>query len=128
MNTRVAVPLSKEAYEAVSFLAEVSGTSRGRVLAQSIEAAIPALLTIADAYREALTVEGDERQKIVKSFETAEQYLLDAMTKATGNPLHDLRRSDGRTRDAKRASVRASDPPILTGGFPDGDNGGQDEI
>lgn len=128
MNTRVAVTLTKEAYDAVTLLAEIGKTSRAKVLGGAVEAAVPALVTIADAYREAMAVEGQERNTIVKSFETAEQFLLDALTQSSGSLLKNMSGSDGRDSDAKRGVSRRSDPPILTGGFRKVDNGGSDEV
>lgn len=126
MNTRVAVPLSQEAYDAVTFLAKVGGSSRGKVLSDAISAAVPSLLRMADAYRAALAVEGQERQQIIESFEKAERHLLDALT---GNVLMLSELVSGSV-DA-RASARVSalpDPPATNRGVPVSGEGGADAV
>lgn len=76
MNTRVAVPLSQEAYDAVSFLAEIGGTSRGRFLADLLEAAVPGLLLAQAKYKEAMAVEGEQRAAILAQMANTEDRLL----------------------------------------------------
>jgi len=128
MNTRVAVPLTQEAYEAVSFLSEISGRSRGKVLAEAIEMAVPSLIRTASAYRHALSVEGEERAAILEAFNRAEQHLLDALTHVEGFPFTASQGSvDCAVRDPERA-VRAADPPGTNRGVPTGGKGGQHEV
>lgn len=126
MNTRVAVPLSQEAYDAVSFLAKVGGSSRGKVLSDAISAAVPSILRMADAYRAALEVEGQERQQIIESFEKAERHLLDALT---GNVLMLSELVSG--GEGARAQARVSalpDPPATNRGVPVSGDGGSDAV
>lgn len=128
MNTRVAVPLSQEAYDAITLLAEVGKTSRGRILADAVAAALPSLQRMADAYRLALSVEGEERAEIVRAFEVAEKKLLDALTSSEGSLLAELGRSDVAGARAPARVPVAADPPLLTGGFRMGVKGGQHEV
>ncbi len=75
-NTRIAVPLSEEAYDAISKICEISGISRGRFVADTLEAAIPSFIAIADAYRMAEQVEGAERDAVLSAMKQAEERLF----------------------------------------------------
>jgi hypothetical protein len=79
---RVAVPLSPEAYEATGFLSKVSGKSRGRILADMLEEAIPALMTIAEAHKAAQEVEEAQRAEIRARLASGEEKLLGALSDA----------------------------------------------
>lgn len=115
MNTRVTVPLSKEAYDAVTLLAQIGGVSRGRYLADTLEAAIPSFLAVAAAYRAAMAVEGEERANLVAGMAEAEKRLLAALAET----MPDLGASTAAPlpREGSAGAERPSDPPILTGGF-----------
>lgn len=121
MNTRVAVPLSQEAYDAVSLICKLSGVSRGRFLADTLEAAIPGFLKIAEAYRKAEAVNGAERAAILKGMHTAERFLMQAMQES--NLLDLMEEEDGPSpahpsQEGEGAGDGPSDPPLLIGGFP----------
>lgn len=125
MNTRVAVPLTKEAYDAVTFLAKVGGTSRGRLLADTIEAAIPSLIKVADAFRLAQQLEGEERASLLRSFEQSEKYLLDALSVVDGSPLPFQKGSASPASGAFQVpGADEADPPITNRGVPSPDQGG----
>jgi hypothetical protein len=115
MNTRVAVPLSQEAYDAVTLLAEVGRVSRGRFLADILEAAVPSFLAVAAAYRAAMAVEGEERAQLVAGMAEAEKRLLAALAEAI--PEGGLSAAAPPHREGSAGAERPSDPPILTGGF-----------
>ena len=119
MNTRVTVPLTKEAYDAVTLIAEIGGISRGRFLADVLEAAIPSFLTIAAAYRAAQAVEGEERAALVDAMTEAEKKLLEVMQEVAPAPSQDQadRPSPAPRQGAGSAGEGRADPPILTGGF-----------
>lgn len=116
MNTRVAVPLSKEAYDAVSVISEMSGVSRGRFLADTLEAAVPSFIAIATAFRAAQAVEGVERQSILDAMSAAERKLMDA--------LSDTDIVFGKTGSASVQTASAggadggADPPVTNRGVP----------
>lgn len=130
MNTRIAVPLSREAYDAISLLCKISGVSRGKFLADTLEAAIPGFIKIADAYRAAAKVEGAERDAILNGMQAAERHLMHTLEAVD---LLTLMEGEGRSsapapNRQMGEDERRSDPPILTGGFPTSKTGGQDEI
>ena len=119
MNTRVAVPLSQEAYDAITLLAEVGGVSRGRFIADALEAAIPGFLAVAAAYRAAMAVEGEERAQLVAAMAEAEKRLMASLSQTMPGVFD----QDGSARalpseeGGSAGAERPSDPPILTGGF-----------
>lgn len=120
MNTRVAVPLSQEAYDAITLICKISGVPRGQFLADTLEAAIPGFIKIAEAYRAAEAVNGAERTAILKGMHTAERFLMKAMQEAN---LLDLMEEDGPSpahpsQEGEGAGDGPSDPPLLIGGFP----------
>ena len=130
MNTRVAVPLSKEAYDAVSLICKMSGVSRGKFLADTLEAAIPGFIKIAEAFRAAEAVQGDEREAILSGMLAAERRLLSVLDEVS---LLDLMEPDGPPPSPAPKGGRGdgggpSDPRILTGGFQPPTKGGQNEI
>lgn len=123
MNTRVAVPLSQEAYDAVTLLAEIAGVSRGRYLADTLEAAIPSFLAVAAAYRAARAVEGEERAQLIAGMAEAEKRLLAALDEAL--PKGQSAPATAPLTEGSAGAERPSDPPILTGGFTTSDDQGR---
>lgn len=132
MNTRVTVPLSKEAYDAVTLLAEIGGVSRGRYIADALEAAIPGFLAVAAAYRAALAVENEERAALVAGMAEAERRLLASLSGVLPEAYppaafgHEASAPVLAPQGGSAGAERPSDPPILTGGFttsPDEDRG-----
>ena len=126
MNTRVAVPLSKEAYDAVSLICKMSGVSRGKFLADTLEAAIPGFIKIAEAYRAAEAVNGDEREAILSGMLAAERRLLSALNEVN---LLDLMEEDGPPHSSAPKGGRGecggpSDPPYTNRGVPTSFPGG----
>jgi hypothetical protein len=87
MNTRVAVPLTQEAYDAVSFLADLNGVSRGRYLADLLEAAVPSILAVERAYRAAMDMDVEQRALIVNKLDAAlrEAFPRSALTASKGD-------------------------------------------
>lgn len=75
-NTRVAVPLTEEGYDAISTIAKISGKSRGRIMADAFEVAVPSFIAIAKAYKAAQAVEGAERDSILQAMQRAEEKLV----------------------------------------------------
>lgn len=71
MNTRVAVPLTQEVYDAVSFLAERNGVSRGRYLADLLEVAFPSIVATAKAYERAMDMDAEQRDLVVNRLDEA---------------------------------------------------------
>lgn len=128
-NTRVAVPLSEEGYDAISLISQMTGVSRGRILAEALEAAVPAFITIAQAYQMTLNVEASEKATILDAMGRAEAHLVEALRQA-GVELGDV---EGRPvvggGEAEPDGARErSDPPVLTGGFPNDGSGGSDAL
>lgn len=123
MNTRVTVPLSQEAYDAVTLLAEIAGVSRGRYLADTLEAAIPSFLAVAAAYRAARAVEGEERAQLVAGMAEAEKRLLGALSEFV--PGASGASGSAPPSEGSAGAERPSDPPILTGGFTTSDKQGR---
>jgi len=119
MNTRVTVPLSKEVYEAVTLLSDISGQSRGAFLADTIGAAAPSYLKIAAAYRRAASLEGNQRRKYLEGMKHAEVVLLDVLQRVTTEFDNDLASSEAAPTDGGSVGCgEASTPDVLTGGFP----------
>lgn len=58
---RVTVPLSPQAYEAVTHLAEVQKVSRGRVLADLLDPAVPAMVRLSDMLKKFEAMEESEK-------------------------------------------------------------------
>ena len=121
---RIIVPLSQEAYDAISTIAEYSGTPRGRIISEALEAAVPAYIAIATAFRAAKAVEGEERQAIIDSMEASADHLLAAFEK-TGLPhgLDDQEAGNGRDASDATRAVRA-EPPDSNRGVPTSRKGG----
>lgn len=123
MNTRVAVPLSQEAYDAITLLAEVGGVSRGRFIADALEAAIPGFLAVAAAYQAAMAVEGEERAQLVAGMKEAERRLMASLAETMPgvfpeDPFEGGSAPARAPEEGERAGAeRPADPPILTGGF-----------
>lgn len=130
MTTRVAVPLTQEAYDAVSLICKLSGVSRGKFLADTLEAAIPGFIKIADAYRMAHAVDGEERKAILDGMQAAERALMRAMQETDLLSLMeaDSTSTASASKEARGAGEGRSDPPILTGGFPTPNLGGDNEV
>jgi hypothetical protein len=84
-NTRIAVPLSPEAYDAISLVAKIGGVSRGRLLADTLEAIVPSYILIASAFRAAQAVEGEERAAMVEAIVKAEEALQRALEEQVGS-------------------------------------------
>lgn len=127
-NTRIAVPLSEEAYDAISTVAEMSGVSRGRLLADALEAAIPAYTAVAAAYRAAQAVHGEEREAIVQAMHLAEKKLMAAVAEMdlSGSDPEIERTAPARSPEGgKRAGAGRADPPVTNRGVPTPAKGGQ---
>lgn len=126
-NTRVAVPLSDEAYDAVSTIARVTGVSRGKYLADVLEGAIPSFLAVARAIRAAEAISQDEGDKARSAVLHAESEMLAALNELTGKLNLSLEESDGSAAGGPQGpdGAEPSDPPILTGGFRFHHRGGQ---
>ena len=125
-NTRVAVPLSDEAYDAVSFLAKVGGVSRGKFLAETLEAAIPSFLAIQAAYKAALAVEGEERAQLVAGMKEAERRLMESLVEVLPASAGSSRSSDaGSPAGGERVSGDRADPPVTNRGVPNASHEGQ---
>lgn len=112
MNTRVAVPLSKEGYDAVSFLAGLKGVSRGRFLADVIEVAIPGFVAVERAYKAVMAAEGEERAQLIAGMAEAEKRLMDSLQQAMPGVDFDLdRTADARSPEGgEGAPVGRADP------------------
>ena len=121
---RIIVPLSQEAYDAISTIAEYSGTPRGRIISEALEAAVPAYIAIATAFRAAKAVEGEERQAIIDAMQASSDHLIAAFEK-TGLPHGLDHEAAGDGRDAFHAprAVHA-DPPDSNRGVPTSRKGG----
>lgn len=118
MNTRVAVPLSQEAYEAVSFLAKVGKTSRGKILADAVSAALPSLQRTAQIYQAAIQAEAGEREAMLEAFVRAEKHLLDALATSLPDYPDPDHASDGPAGGALDRGDGPSDPPDTNRGVP----------
>ncbi len=133
-NTRVAVPLSEEAYDAISKISEITGISRGRFVADTLEAAIPSFIAIADAYRMAEQVQGAERDAVLNAMKQAEERLLASLgaevpfkmdghsTAISGASAAPSRNSFG---EGVVGASHDADPPIANRGVHNSDKGGQ---
>lgn len=119
MNTRITVPLSQEAYDAVTLLAKIGGISRGKFLAETLEAAIPSFLTVAAAYRAAMAVEGEERAQLVAGMAEAERHLMAAIAESVPQIIEGDRVAAAAPlpREGSAGAERPADPRLLTGGF-----------
>ena len=73
---RITVAVSDEGYDAISFLAKLNRSSRGRVLAEVVEMALPMLITSARAFEAAEMMSDDERDKFFAAMRKAENALL----------------------------------------------------
>lgn len=119
MNTRVTVPLSKEVYEAVCLLADISGQSRGAFLAETIDAAAPSYLKIAAAYRKAQSLDGKQRDKYLEGMRQAEIALLMVLERVQEDFLDKPASGASAPATAGDAgTAEAGTPDTLTGGFP----------
>lgn len=120
MNTRVAVPLTKEAYDAISLISEISGTSRGRILAETVEAAIPSFIAIADAYRIAMKLDVEKRASYLEGMKMAEIALLKVVEQVHRDfdEKYSSAASVPSPEGEDGAGVDDVTPDILTGGFP----------
>lgn len=123
MNTRVAVPLSEEAYEAVSLIAEIGGVSRGRLLAEALDGVVPSFIAIAAAYRAAQAVHGSEKEAMREAMSRAENKLLEALEDALSDVNEETDRLHAHGATATGARGR-SDPPVTNRGVPKVDKGG----
>lgn len=85
MNTRVAVPFSQEAYDAVTFLADRNGVSRGRYIADLLEPAIPSILAVAQAYQRAMDMDVEQRGLILNKLDAALREAFPTSSPAKGN-------------------------------------------
>jgi hypothetical protein len=61
---RVTVPLSPQAYEAVTHLAEVQKISRGRVLADLLDPAVPAMVRLSSMLKKFEALQEDEKRHL----------------------------------------------------------------
>lgn len=126
-NTRVAVPLTEEAYDAISLISQVTGVSRGRILADAFEAAAPSFIAVAAAYRAAMAVEGEERQAIIDAMHQAENKLLGALSDLDLPRLSQGEESCASARrpeGQERADAQRPDPPVTNRGVPNSSKGG----
>jgi serine kinase of HPr protein (carbohydrate metabolism regulator) len=73
---RITVAVSDEGYDAISFLAKLNRSSRGRVLGEVVEMALPMLITSAGAFEAAEAMTEDERDKFFAAMRRAEDALL----------------------------------------------------
>lgn len=110
MNTRVAVPLTQEAYDAVSHIAGIEGISRGRFLANILEAAMPSVVMISAGFRAAESMSKEETAEYLRGIQQANETLAQAVS-----GLFDIQGSDGVEHGASgpaggRSTSRA-DPP-----------------
>ena len=118
-NTRVAVPLSEEVYDAVSTVARAAGVSRGKFLADLLHDAMPSLLAVARAVRAVEAISQDEGDKARAAILNAEKEMIAAMNALSQN----LQMSSDEEGAAAAGGPQGtdgddvSDPPILTGGF-----------
>lgn len=126
-NTRVAVPLSEEGYDAVTFLAELQGISRGRLLANIVDMAIPSLVTVQAAFKAAMAVEGEERAQLVAGMAEAERRLMATLGEVVPSLSEGSAPSGARpSKGGERASEGRLDPPNTNRGvhnLPDEDRG-----
>lgn len=130
-NTRVAVPLSEEGYDAVSFLAKLQGVSRGRFLADVLDVAIPGFVAVQAAYKAAMAVEGEERAQLIAGMAEAERRLMESLRETMPGVEFDVYRpADARAPEkGKRAPAGRTgraDPPNTNRGvqnLPDEDRG-----
>ncbi|TNC59044.1 hypothetical protein [Rubellimicrobium roseum] len=128
MNTRVAVPLTKEAYDAVSFLAKLKGVSRGRFLADVVEVAVPSFIAIEAAYKAVLAAEGEERAQLLEGMKQAERRLMETLAEAMPESADETASAvDARFPEGgERASADGANPPYTNRGvhnLPDEDRG-----
>ncbi len=121
MNTRVAVPLTQEAYDAVSFLAELQGVSRGRFLADILEAAVPGLLAVQAAFKAAMAVQGEERAQLVAGMAEAERRLMESLRETMPGVDFDLAGTTGARspKGGEGAPAGRADPPNTNRGVHD---------
>ena len=119
MSNRITVPLSKEGYEAISLISQISGVPRGRILGETVELAIPSFIKIADAYRKAQQLEGERKASFIRGMKDAEAALLTVVEQLDMDFGYDPSSATARAPEARqRAGVGEGDPPLLTGGFP----------
>ena len=125
-NTRVAVPLSEEAYDAVSTIARVSGVSRGKFLADLLNDAVPSLLAVARAVRAVEAISQDEGDKARAAVLNAEKEMISSLNALTENLRLSSSEADATAAGGPQGTDGddVSDPPILTGGFRLGYKGG----
>lgn len=118
MNTRVAVPLTQEAYDAVSFLAKLQGVSRGRFLANILDVAMPGFVAVKAAYEAAMAVEGEERAQLVAGMAEAERRLMDSLREAMPGVEFDLDGTAGARspEGGEGVPVGRADPPYTNRG------------
>nr|CRY96575.1 hypothetical protein [uncultured prokaryote] len=125
MNTRIAVPLSKEAYDAISEIAKINGMSRGKFVAEALEGVIPSFLRIASAYRAAQALDEDEMGAVSDVFKRAEEHLMASLTDADRALLEvELERGRAPQAEGEAGARSRSDPPATNRGVPKFSSGG----
>lgn len=120
MNTRVAVPLSPEGYAAVSTISKIAGKSRGRLLADALDLAMPSFIRIAQAMRAVEALQADERREMIKGLSEAESRLLDALSSVDDLLGETIGRKPHTQGAGAPMGVRAqrADPPVTNRGVP----------
>lgn len=125
-NTRVAVPLTREGYDAVSFLAKLKGVSRGRFLADVVEVAIPSFVALEAAYKAILAAEGEERAQLVEGMKEAERRLMETLREVI--PEAEAAVDALFPEQGESAPADGADPPNTNRGVQSVDEGGEDAL